>query len=190
VAALTGPGRVRCGARPSGYGAARMATLIFVLVFVLIGLGVFFVAISGGPSGAGAQIHSQTRAGRRVALLGFLLALVVLGFAIPAAVIAVNKNNASIPAVDVNNLTAAQQHGRLLFGQRCAACHTLKAADAVAQVGPNLDQLKPPKGLVLDAIAKGRARGNGNMPAQIYTGQDAQDVADFVSAVAGKGGAG
>src|SRR5689334_25436143 len=98
-----------------------MATLIFVLVFVLLGLGVFFVAISGGPSGAGAQIHSQTRAGRRVALLGFLLALVVLGFSIPAVVIAVNKNNASIPQVDVSNLTAAQQRGRTLFGERCAA---------------------------------------------------------------------
>jgi mono/diheme cytochrome c family protein len=166
-----------------------MATVIFLLAFVLIGLGVFFVAISGGPSGAGARIHSQSRAGRRVALLGFALALVVLGFGIPAAVIALEKNSDSIPAVDVSSLTAAQQRGRILFGNRCAACHTLKAADAVAQVGPNLDQLKPPKALVLNAIANGRT-GNGNMPAQIYEGQDAQDVADFVSTVAGKGGAG
>src|SRR4051794_23210797 len=150
-----------------------MATLIFVLVFVLIGLGVFFVAISGGPSGAGARIHSQSRAGRRVALLGFALALVVLGFAIPTAVIALNKHHASIPEVDVSDLTPAQQRGQALFGNRCAACHTLKASGAVAQVGPNLDQLKPPKALVLDALAKGRT-GNGNMPAQIYTGQDAQ----------------
>jgi mono/diheme cytochrome c family protein len=60
----------------------------------------------------------------------------------------------------------------------------------VATVGPNLDQLKPPKSLVLTTIHTGRAQGNGNMPAQIYTGQDAQDVADYVSTVAGKGGAG
>ena len=166
-----------------------MSTLIFVLIFVLIGLGTFFVAISGGPSGAGARIHSQSRAGRRVALLGFVVALIVLGFAVPAAVIALNKNSDSIPAVDVNHLPAALLRGRVLFGNRCAACHTLKAANAVAQVGPNLDQLKPPKALVLDAIAKGRT-GIGNMPAQIYEGQDAQDVADFVSSVAGKGGAG
>jgi mono/diheme cytochrome c family protein len=167
-----------------------MATLIFVLVFVLLGLGVFFVGVSGGPSGAGAQIHSQTRAGRRIALLGFFLALVVLGFAIPVTVIAVEKNKKAIPTVDVASLTPAQVAGQKLFGQRCAACHTLAASNAVAEVGPNLDQLKPPKGLILDAIAKGRARGNGNMPAQIYTGQDAQNVADYVSAVAGKGGAG
>src|SRR5690242_6288826 len=102
-----------------------MATLIFVLVFVLIGLGVFFVAMSGGPSGAGARIHSQSRGGRRVALLGFLLALVVLGFAIPVTVIAVEKNKKSIPTVDVASLTPAQVHGQQLFGQRCAACHTL-----------------------------------------------------------------
>jgi mono/diheme cytochrome c family protein len=166
-----------------------MSTLIFVLVFVLIGLGTFFVAISGGPSGAGARIHSQSRAGRRVALLGFALALVLLGFAVPAAVIALDKHDDSIPQVDVNNLTAAQLRGRTLFGQRCAACHTLAASHAVAQVGPNLDQLKPNKQLVLSTIANG-ITGNGNMPAQIYTGQDAQDVADYVSAVAGKGGAG
>jgi cytochrome c553 len=167
-----------------------MATLIFVLVFVLIGLGVFFVAISGGPTGAGARVHSQSRSGRRVAVLGFVLALVVLGFVVPVTVIALDKDRNSIPPVNVNDLTATQQRGQELFGQRCAACHTLKASNAVAQVGPNLDQLKPPKGLVLDALAKGRARGNGNMPAQIFTGQDAQDVADYVSRVAGQGGAG
>src|SRR4051812_7491116 len=100
-----------------------MATLLFLLVFVLIGLGVFFVAMSGGPSGAGARIHSQSRAGRRVALLGFLLALVLLGFAVPVAVIALNKNHDSIPQVDVSDLTPAQQRGQELFGDRCAACH-------------------------------------------------------------------
>jgi mono/diheme cytochrome c family protein len=167
-----------------------MTTLVFVLTFLIIGLGTFFVAMSGGPGGAVARVHSQSRAGRRVAVVGFFLALVLLGFAVPAAVIALVKNNDSIPQVDVSSLTPAQQHGRILFGQRCAACHTLKAANAVAQVGPNLDQLKPNKAFVLSTIAAGRARGNGNMPAQIYAGQDAQDVADFVSRVAGQGGAG
>ena len=71
-----------------------------------------------------------------------------------------------------------------------AACHTLKASNAVAQVGPNLDQLRPPKALVLDAIAKGRANGNGQMAAQIYTGQDAQAVAAYVAKAAGAGGSG
>jgi mono/diheme cytochrome c family protein len=165
-----------------------MTTLLFVLVFVLLGLGVFFVAVSGGPGGAVARVHSQSRAGRRVSFLGFVLALILLGFAVPAAVIALNKDRTSIPQANIGDLTPAQQRGRELFGNRCAACHSLKAANAVALVGPDLDDLSPPKALVLDAIAKGRARGNGNMPAQIYEGQDAQDVASFVARVDGSSG--
>ena len=34
---------------------------------------------------------------------------------------------------------------------------------------------------MLDAIKKGRSNGNGQMPAHIYTGQDAEDVAKFVA---------
>jgi hypothetical protein len=48
-------------------------------------------------------------------------------------------------------------------------------------VGPNLDELAPNKKFVLDAMLKGRSAGNGQMPAQIYTGQDAEDVAEFVA---------
>ena len=40
-----------------------------------------------------------------------------------------------------------------------------KASNAVGKVGPNLDVLHPPKGLILDAITNGRARGQGQMPA-------------------------
>jgi mono/diheme cytochrome c family protein len=165
-----------------------MTTLVFVLAFVLLGLGVFFVAMSGGRRGAVARIHSQSRAGRRVSFVAFVLALILLGVAVPATVIAVVKNRTSVPQAHIGDLTAAQQRGRVLFGNRCAACHTLKAANAVAQVGPNLDDLKPNKALVLNAIANGRAQGNGNMPAQIYEGQDAQDVADFVARVDGSSG--
>jgi len=39
-----------------------------------------------------------------------------------------------------------------------------------------------------DAIQTGRMRGNGTMPAGIVSGKDAQDVAAFVGAVAGKTG--
>ena len=63
-------------------------TLVFVLVFVGLALGVLFVAMSGGTSGARARLASQSRGTRRLALVNFVLALVILGFAIPAAVIA------------------------------------------------------------------------------------------------------
>jgi cytochrome c553 len=160
-------------------------TLVFVLIFVGLALGVLFVAMSGGTSGARARLASQSRGTRRLALVNFIIALVILGIGIPAAVIASVDDRNSIPTANVSNLTKAEEHGRELFGERCRNCHTLKAANAVAQVGPNLDNLRPPKNLVLDAIHNGRARGNGQMAADLVEGQDADDVAAFVAKATG-----
>jgi mono/diheme cytochrome c family protein len=164
------------------------STLVFTLVFVALGLTVLFVAISGGPGGARKRMASQSRGTRRLALVNFLLALLILGLGIPAAVIATVDNRNDIPEANVENLTTAEKHGRQLFGERCANCHTLKAANAVAQVGPNLDDLRPPKSLVLDAIHNGRARGNGQMAADLVEGEDAEDVASFVAKAVGQTG--
>ena len=164
------------------------STLVFTLVFVALGLTVLFVAISGGPGGARKRMASQSRGTRRLALVNFLLALLILGLGIPAAVIATVDNRDDIPEANVKNLTAAEKHGRQLFGERCANCHTLKAANAVAQVGPNLDDLRPPKALVLNAIHNGRAAGNGQMAADLVEGQDAEDVASFVAKAVGQTG--
>jgi mono/diheme cytochrome c family protein len=164
------------------------ATLVFTLVFLALGITVFFVAISGGPGGARRRMASQSRGTRRLALINFLIALVVLGIGIPAAVIAAVDNRDDIPEANVKNLSAGERHGRQLFGERCANCHTLKAANAVAQVGPDLDDLRPPKNLVLDAIKNGRARGNGNMAADLVEGEDAEDVAAFVAKAVGQSG--
>ena len=161
-------------------------TLVFVLVFVGLALGVLFVALSGGTSGARARLASQSRGTRRLALVNFILGLLILGIGIPAAVIASVDSRNSITTANVSNLTKAEEHGRELFGQRCRNCHTLKAANAVAQVGPNLDNLRPPKNLVLDAIHNGRARGNGQMAADLVEGQDADDVAAFVAKAVGQ----
>jgi len=165
-----------------------MFTLIFVLFWVLLALGLLLVALSGGPSGALQQLQSQSRGSRKAATVMFALALLVLGVGIPAAVIASVDNRDDIPQANVSNLTAAEKHGRELFGLRCAQCHTLTASNAVAQVGPNLDQLRPPKALVLDAIKNGRARGNGQMAAGLYAGQDAEDVASYVAKAVGQTG--
>jgi mono/diheme cytochrome c family protein len=167
-----------------------MSTLVFVLIWVVLGLGLLFVAMSGGPGGARTRLQSQSRAGRRVAVVLFLLALVVLGAGIPAAVIASVDNRNSIPEADVYNLTAAEKHGQQLFGERCALCHTLKASNAVAQIGPDLDALRPNKALVLSTIHNGMARGNGQMAADLYVGQDAQDVAAYVAKAVGTSGGG
>jgi mono/diheme cytochrome c family protein len=162
-----------------------MSTLIFVLVWVLLGLGLLLVAFSGGPGGALQRLMSQSRGSRRAAIVGFGVSLAVLGVGVPAAVIAAVSGQDSIPEANVTELTEAEKNGRELFGRRCANCHTLQAANAIATVGPNLDELRPPRELVLDAIENGRARGNGQMAANLYTGQDAEDVAAFVAKAVG-----
>jgi mono/diheme cytochrome c family protein len=158
------------------------AALVF---WLLLGLGVLYVAFRGGPRGARESLHTQNRIGRR-AVSGTIVVLVAFGIAVPAFVLAFNSaHKASVGPAGIR-LNAAETRGRSLFALKCATCHTLKAAKAVATVGPNLDILRPPAALVLDAIANGRARGMGQMPALLYEGRDASDVAAFVAAVAGR----
>jgi mono/diheme cytochrome c family protein len=163
-----------------------MSTLIFVLVWVVLGLGLLLIAMSGGPSGAAQRMMSTSRVARRIAVTLFALLAIVLGVFVPAAVIAAVSGRDDIPEANVSGLTEAEKNGRELFGQRCANCHTLKAANAIASIGPDLDQLRPQKALVLDAIENGRARGNGQMAGGLYTGADADDVASFVAKAVGQ----
>lgn len=165
-----------------------MSTLVFVLVWVVLGLGLLLIALSGGPGGALARLQTQSRAGRKVAVGAFVLALLVLGVGVPAGVVALVEARDDIPRANVSDLTASEKKGRDLFGQRCASCHTLSAARAFGQVGPDLDQLRPTKEIVLDAIANGRSEGDGQMPADLYEGQDAIDVANFVAKAVGQTG--
>ena len=83
--------------------------------------------------------------------------------------------------------------GKELFVAKCGACHTLRRAGTTTDIGPNLD----------DAFAQDRADGvksasieglvnywiqypdtEGVMPADLYKGQQAQNVAAYVAAVA------
>jgi mono/diheme cytochrome c family protein len=162
-----------------------MTTIVFVLVWVVAGLGLLLIALSGGPSGAAGRLMSQSRASRRVATVLFAITFVVLGAVVPAVVISAEKDKDDVPEANVSNLTESEKHGRELFGQRCANCHTLKASNAIAEVGPNLDTLRPNQAVVLDAIENGRARGNGQMAAGLYTGEDAEDVAGYVAKAVG-----
>jgi mono/diheme cytochrome c family protein len=67
----------------------------------------------------------------------------------------------------------------------CTGCHTLADAGATGNVGPNLDEAKPPHELVVDRVTNGA----GPMPS--FKGQlsekQIQDVAAYVSSVAGQG---
>jgi mono/diheme cytochrome c family protein len=162
-----------------------IAAVIFVLAFLVLGLSVLFFAFSG--RGARNRRRAPSRAGRRFVAVMVTLVVITLGVAVPLAIGVVNGNDHAKNAPGGVDLNAAQTGGRAVFGKYCSTCHTLKASNAVGKVGPNLDVLHPPKGLILDAIAKGRARGQGQMPAGLVDGQDAQDVAAYVAAVAGRG---
>jgi mono/diheme cytochrome c family protein len=166
--------------------------IVFVLVWVLLGLGVFFVAMRGGPRGARQALHTESKAsGRFVAVA--VTVLIVFGLAVPALVLAFNGNDKAGVGVGGVHLNAKEQEGRELFSHSCAVCHTLAATKSVGQIGPNLDirvgadisTAAGRKALVLNAIQEGRARGLGQMPALLYQGKEAEDVAEFVAAVAG-----
>jgi mono/diheme cytochrome c family protein len=74
--------------------------------------------------------------------------------------------------------------GKTIFTTTCGSCHTLADAGTSGTVGPNLDQAKPPKELVVDRVTNGQ----GAMPSFKGTLDQAQidAVADYVSSVAGK----
>jgi mono/diheme cytochrome c family protein len=161
---------------------AVITALAFVVTFLVVGLVVVAAAFSGGRRDA-ERPPGPSRRGRRSVAVGVGVLVLLLGIFVPALVIAAARNTEKAPGGV--KLTAADERGREIFAERCATCHTLTAANAVGKVGPNLDQLHPPKALVVDAIRKGRARGQGQMPANLVDGQDAQEVATFVEKVAG-----
>jgi mono/diheme cytochrome c family protein len=164
-----------------------LAAAAFLAFWVAVGLVLFFIALRGGPRGARATLQSQTRGGRRTATIVFAVFYVAIGVAVPVAILVTNGDSADARVGGTTiTLTQQEQDGREIFGERCASCHTLAAARADGKVGPNLDKLMPPEGLVVDAVARGRQRGSGTMPAGIVQGEDVAAVAAFVAAVAGK----
>jgi mono/diheme cytochrome c family protein len=119
---------------------------------------------------------------RMVKLLGRIATLIA------GALIAVSLGGCALKHANANLVT-----GKQLFVTKCGACHTLSHADTTGDIGPNLD----------DAFRQDRADGvkstsiaglvdywvqypntQGVMPARLVKGQDAQDVASYVAAVA------
>lgn len=164
-----------------------LATIAFLAFWIVVGAVLFFIALRGGPRGARATLQSQSRRSRRTASVVFAVFYVGVGVAVPVLILVGNHDSADARVNGTTiELTQQEQDGRVIFGQRCASCHTLAAADANGKVGPNLDQLKPPEALVADAVERGRQRGNGTMPAGIVQGEDVDAVSAFVAAVAGR----
>ncbi len=164
-----------------------LATVAFIAFWVVVGVVLFLLALRGGPRGVRATLQSQSRAGNRAALVGFSVFYIAVGIAVP---LLLGFGNGDSADAHINGqsvtLTRQERKGRELFGTNCANCHTLAAADAAGPVGPNLDVLRPPAELVYDAIVRGRQRGGGTMPAGLLEGNNAEAVAAFVAATAGR----
>ena len=100
-----------------------------------------------------------------------------------------SQSGAPEPGGTEQPLSASEQHGRELFVQHCGSCHTFDAAGTVGQIGPQLDDIAINEADILHAIRTGGGRHShgaggktGNMPRNLVTGTDAQDVAAFVAA--------
>jgi mono/diheme cytochrome c family protein len=86
--------------------------------------------------------------------------------------------------------------GAVLFAERCSGCHTFSAAGTEGSAsnvatrerkdGPNFDQRQESVEDVLFAIQNG-GFSSGPMPQNIATGEEAQQIAEFVAKYSGQG---
>ena len=161
-----------------------MDVILILLPFMLVGIAILFIAFSGGP-GAAREAY-LTRGGRGFRILIPLLYL-GLGIAVPAAIIAGRgEAEGGVNSLEQASLTKREESGKHLFKQTCASCHNLDAVNARGVTGPDLDEIgTASKDRILGAIKRG-GTGQKRMPANVLTGADAEDVALYVSKVAGK----
>jgi mono/diheme cytochrome c family protein len=138
-------------------------------------------------------VSSSPHLGGRRGLV--LLPLIALGIA--AAVLLTGCGQ----TVGYTKGNGDRSKGKELFTQNCGSCHTLADAGTSGQIGPNLDYAfveSRKNGLgesTILQVVRGQiaypvqhpSTGAPGMPANIVEGQDADDVASYVAAVAGIG---
>jgi mono/diheme cytochrome c family protein len=128
---------------------------------------------------------------KRSTFVIFGLVVLLLGVGVPAWAISQEGSEEA----SAGNVASNLQEGKDLFVTNCGACHTLAVAGTDGVIGPNLDDLLAPpsasapnpstiKPRVLSAIENGVA---GRMPKGVLSGQQADEVANFVAQVAGQG---
>jgi len=161
-----------------------MAIVAFLAPFILLGIGIIFVAFSGGP---GRAREAYLTRGGGFFRFSMILIYAGLGLAVPALVIAAsNQSEGGTPPLQHDEASSQIEEGKLLFRQTCATCHTLAAANAHGVTGPNLDEVgEMTEERVRQAIKIG-GTGQKRMPAGLLEGDDADAVAAYVTAVAGQ----
>jgi mono/diheme cytochrome c family protein len=165
-----------------------MKVLVFLIPWLLVGIGVVFVGFSGGP---GRARQAYLTRGSRAFQISILVIYIGIGIAVPA-IILTSRTDAAGATSQLQNVHASSQveDGKTLFRATCASCHTLAAVNARGVTGPDLDRI----GLQPNAASIKRVEnairiggtGQNRMPSGLLQGQNAVDVAAFVSSVAGK----
>ncbi|HYI81569.1 MAG TPA: cytochrome c [Thermoleophilaceae bacterium] len=160
-----------------------MEAAAFLLSFLLLGGAVLFVAFWGGPGGAREAYLTR---GSRLFQVSMVAIYIAFGLVVPALVLANKEEEAGgVGALRSEHMTASEERGKAIFSQTCASCHSLAAVNARGVTGPSLDQIgevTPER--IVNAIENG-GTGQGLMPAGLLEGQEAEDVANYVSKVAG-----
>ena len=91
-----------------------------------------------------------------------------------------------------NSSSPNLQTGEQLFKQSCGSCHTLAEAGTEANIGPNLDDafadsiVSGLKRSTIESVVRAQIKfpQGDEMPANLVTGQDVDDVASYVADVA------
>ena len=161
-----------------------MEVILFLLLFVLLGVAVLFIAFSGSPGAAREAYLTRGNRGFRVAIPLLYLAL---GVAVPALIIAArDEASGGTDRLETTELSGDTEAGKRLFRNACASCHDLDAVNARGVTGPDLDEIgevTPER--IRTAIANG-GTGQGRMPKALYEGEEADAVAKYVASVAAK----
>jgi cytochrome c553 len=161
-----------------------MEIVLVIAPFVVAGIAVLFIAFAGGASAAREMYLTR---GGKLFTFTILILYVALGVIVPAAVIASRgEAEGGVGPLRSEKPSEPEERGKTLFVQNCKSCHTLAAVQAAGVTGPNLDELGGlDRQRVLNAIKRG-GTGDGRMPADILEGENAEDVAVWVSQVAGQ----
>lgn len=139
---------------------------------------------------------------RKSTFVTFGVLIVLLAVVIPLWAFAVDGDSES----GGRETPEGMEEAKTLFQTNCGNCHALYAAETDGNFGPNLDDQLAPTGApdtsteagqeavdgtaerVLAAIENGfQGTDRGRMPAGILSGAQAEEVADYVATVAGRG---